>query len=66
MLSDGLVDISVYLQNATSQNSNNDVLLRHESNTFLTRQQGQLLVTVIGKLPPQTADAIATSIKLVN
>ena len=65
MLSDGLVDVSVYLQNTPNQN-NNDLVLRHESNTFLTRQQGQLLVTVIGKLPPQTADAIASSVKLVN
>ncbi len=66
MLSDGLIDISVYLQEASNTSADSDVLLRHESNTFLTRRQGPLLVTVVGKLPAQTANAIAASIKLVN
>lgn len=66
MLSDGLVDVSVYLQNATSNNTDSDLLLRHESTTFLTRRSGPVQVTVIGKLPPQTANAIASSVKLVN
>lgn len=66
MLSDGLIDVSVYLQDATNSSADNDVLLRHESNTFLTRRQGPLLVTVVGKLPAPTASAIAASLKLVN
>lgn len=65
MLSDGLVDVSVYLQNASS-NASEDLLLRHESTTFLTRKNGPVQVTVIGKVPAQTANAIASSIKLMN
>lgn len=66
MLSDGLVDVSVYLQRVSNLGAESDLLFRHESNTFLTRQLGGVQVTVIGKLPPQTAHAIASSISLVN
>ncbi len=65
MLSDGLIDVSVYLQQANGNSRENDILLRHESNTFLTRQQGSILVTVIGKIPAQTANAIAASVTAV-
>ena len=61
MLSDGLIDVSVYLQKDTKLSE--DVLLRHESNTYLSRNEGNLSVTVIGKLPAQTANAIASSIR---
>ena len=64
MLSDGLVDVSVYLQQGAK--SSDDVLLRHESNTYLSRNQGDVAVTVIGKLPAQTANAIASSIRPVT
>lgn len=66
MLSDGLVDVSVYLQRAALQNSEEGLVYHNESNTLLTRQLGPLQVTVIGKLPAQTANAIASSITLVN
>lgn len=66
MLSDGLVDVSVYLQPTSSQTSQKDMLWRVESNTFITRQQGPFSVTVIGKLPPQTANAIASSVTMVT
>ena len=62
MLSDGLVDVSVYLQE-NSAKQQDDVLLRHESNTYLSLSQGPLAVTVIGKIPAQTANAIASSIR---
>ncbi|MCC2614699.1 MucB/RseB C-terminal domain-containing protein [Aestuariibacter halophilus] len=66
MLSDGIVDISIYLQPASASRVTEDVLLRHESDTFLSRRQGDAHVTVIGKLPAQTANAIAASVKLVT
>lgn len=66
MFSDGLVDVSLYFQQASDQVSENEVVLRHESNTFLTRQQGQLVVTIVGKLPAQTANAMVNSIVLLG
>lgn len=66
MLSDGLVDVSVYLQPASLQNAEEGLVYHNESNTLLTRQLGPVQVTVIGKLPAQTANAIASSITLVN
>ena len=62
MLSDGLVDVSVYLQQALSEASQNEILGRVGSEIYLTRQQGNILVTVIGKLPAKTANAIASSL----
>jgi len=62
MLSDGLVDVSVYLQQALSNASQNEILGRVGSEIFLTRQQGNILVTVIGKLPAKTANLIASSL----
>ena len=66
MLSDGLVDVSIYIQDVSLQSPSQNVLLRHESDTLLTRRQGTVDVTVVGKLPPQTANSIVTSIKLAN
>lgn len=66
MFSDGLVDVSVYLQQASEQSGENEVLLRHESNTILTRRQGPLVVTIVGKLPAQTANAMVNSIVLLG
>ncbi|MFQ3235421.1 MAG: sigma-E factor negative regulatory protein RseB [Paraglaciecola sp.] len=65
MLSDGLVDVSVYMRESQNDGLSQDILLRHESDTLLTRNQGQLNVTVIGKLPPKTANDIANSIRRV-
>ncbi len=62
MLSDGLVDVSVYLQQAFSNAAQNEILGRIGSEIYLTRQQGNVLVTVIGKLPAKTANAIASSL----
>lgn len=66
MLSDGLVDVSVYLQGVDKQSVDNDILLRHESSIFLTRRKGNVMVTVIGKLPASTANAIAVSVSPVQ
>ena len=62
MLSDGLIDVSVYLQAASGAKRDGDILLRHESDTYLSRTEGNFAVTVIGKLPPKTANAIAQSV----
>lgn len=62
MLSDGLVDVSIYLQQASTNASQNDILGRIGSEIYLTRQQGNVLVTVIGKLPAKTANSIASSL----
>ncbi|AWL11398.1 Sigma-E factor regulatory protein [Saliniradius amylolyticus] len=63
MLSDGLIDVSVYLQKIQS-GSGDDGWLRHSGDTLLSIQQGPLEVTVVGKLPPKTAKAIAESVSL--
>ncbi|WP_100656356.1 MucB/RseB C-terminal domain-containing protein [Alteromonas flava] len=61
MLSDGLVDVSIYVMPANATPLQNHVY-RHESETVLTRTDGQLQVSVIGEIPPQTANKIAMSI----
>ncbi|RDV29336.1 sigma-E factor regulatory protein RseB [Alteromonas aestuariivivens] len=63
MFSDGLVDVSVYVQSA-AEALGSDLVLRHELNTFLTLTDGQAQVTVVGEIPLKTANAIATSLRL--
>lgn len=62
LYSDGLVDVSVYLE-PVQASFNKDFALRDGVNTFLSRVVNDTQVTVIGEIPPQTAHAIATSIK---
>lgn len=66
LLSDGLVDVSIYLQPLPSLNAPQDIIGRHESNTILTRQVGEVSVTVVGKVPAATADAILKSIQVLR
>ena len=66
MLSDGLVDISVYLREIDDAKPLDNLVGKVQSDTLLTVQHGELNVTVIGKLPATTANAIATSIQKVN
>ncbi len=61
MLSDGLVDVSVYISKAGNA-SDKGGWLKHQSNTLLSVSNGKIDVTVVGKIPPQTANAIASSI----
>ncbi|NMH58936.1 MucB/RseB C-terminal domain-containing protein [Alteromonas ponticola] len=63
MFSDGLVDVSVYVQMADDA-IGADMVLRHEVNTFLTLTDGQAQVTVVGEIPLNTANAIATSLSM--
>lgn len=65
LLSDGMVDVSVYLQ-AVAPGSSENGWLRFGANTLLSIQQGGVEVTVVGKVPPQTASSIANSITLVQ
>lgn len=66
LLSDGLVDVSIYLQPLPGASASQDLIGRHESNTILTRQIGDISVTVVGKVPAVTADAILKSIQVVQ
>lgn len=61
MLSDGLVDVSIYVMPQTENSPQNNVL-RFESSTLLTRTEGKVQVSVIGEIPPTTANKIATSL----
>lgn len=65
MFSDGLVDVSVYVQPAEDA-LGGDIALRNEVSTFLTLKAGKAQVTILGEIPLQTAKAIATSISSVN
>ncbi|WJG11260.1 MucB/RseB C-terminal domain-containing protein [Aliiglaciecola sp. LCG003] len=64
MLSDGLVDVSIYLQRAAV--AKNDILANFGADIYYSSIQGQVLVTVIGKIPANTANAIASSVSLVR
>jgi len=64
MLSDGLVDISIYLQKAGEQTLQKG-WLTHGSSTLLSTQNGDYEVTVVGKIPPKTANTIAQSVQVV-
>lgn len=61
MFSDGLVDVSVYVQPAADA-LGSDLVLRNDLSTFLTLTDGKAQVTVVGEIPLQTANAIATSL----
>ena len=63
LLSDGLVDVSVYLQ-PSGDVAQEDVLLRNQSETFLARVKDNVQVTVIGKIPAQTANTIMQYIRI--
>ncbi|MDC0601575.1 MucB/RseB C-terminal domain-containing protein [Aliiglaciecola sp.] len=66
MVSDGLVDVSVYIQPSIGSSSENDIVAKFGSDIYYSRTQGQMLITVIGKIPANTANAIATSISRTN
>jgi sigma-E factor negative regulatory protein RseB len=66
MLSDGLVDVSVYLQKRESNTSQDNLVGTVQSDTLLTIEHGELNITVIGKLPAATANTIAKSVQRNN
>jgi len=66
MLSDGLVDVSVYLQGRDNNKPQDNLVGTVQSDTLLTIEHGELNITIIGKLPATTANAIAKSIQRIN
>ncbi len=65
MLSDGLIDVSVYMQRVEGTVSS-QTALQHQSDTLFTMSQGPIEVTIVGKLPANTAHKIASGIALVT
>jgi sigma-E factor negative regulatory protein RseB len=65
LLSDGMVDVSVYLQKASFAQPD-DVLFTKDAVTFLSRVNDALQVSVIGKIPPATAQRILQMIESVD
>lgn len=63
MLSDGLVDISMYIQERINGKPMDNLVGTSQTDTFFTLQKGPLNITIIGKIPAKTANAIATSIQ---
>jgi sigma-E factor negative regulatory protein RseB len=63
MLSDGLIDVSIYLQERDNNTPHSNLVGTVQSDTLLTIEHGELNVTVIGRLPATTANAIAKSIE---
>jgi sigma-E factor negative regulatory protein RseB len=66
MLSDGLVDISLYLQESGETKASGNIVGTSQADTLFTVQSGPLNITIIGKIPAATANAIASSIQRVN
>ncbi|MCF2946547.1 MucB/RseB C-terminal domain-containing protein [Paraglaciecola aquimarina] len=63
MLSDGLVDISLYIQENVKSKTTGRLVGANQTDTLFTIQNGPLNITIIGKIPAATANAIATSIQ---
>lgn len=65
MLSDGLIDVSVYIQQA-SEAFSEDVEYRINTKSVLSRTNGRVQVTIVGEIPLTTAASLAESIVLVG
>jgi sigma-E factor negative regulatory protein RseB len=61
LLSDGLVDVSVYVMPSDQANLDNNIY-RHEAKTMLTLVRGNVQISIIGEIPARTANEIATSL----
>ena len=65
LFSDGLVNVSIYIQAATGV-FQDDVNLNNGANSVHSRTDGKVQVTVIGDIPLVTAQRMARSIEVVN
>jgi sigma-E factor negative regulatory protein RseB len=65
LFSDGLVNVSVYIQAATGV-FQEDVNLSNGANTIHSRTDGKIQVTVVGDIPLVTAQRMAKSIEVIN
>ncbi len=65
LLSDGLVDVSVYVLPANDA-INEDMSIATGSHAVVSKTDGRIQVTVVGEIPVATADKIANSIVIVE
>ena len=65
LFSDGLVNVSVYIQAGTG-GFQDDVNLNNGANTVHSRTDGKVQVTVVGDIPLVTAQLMAKSIEVKN
>jgi len=65
MLTDGLVDVSVYVMKA-SDVIQEDIALTTDATSVVSISDGRVQVTIVGEIPLETASKMANSIVLVN
>jgi sigma-E factor negative regulatory protein RseB len=65
MLSDGLVDVSVYVMQATDV-TQEDIAVTTDNTSIVSISDGRIQVTVVGEIPIETASKMANSIVLVS
>lgn len=65
MLSDGLVDVSVYVMSA-NEAIQEDISVSSDTTSVVSISDGRVQVTVVGEIPTSTANEIANSIVLIR
>lgn len=65
MISDGLVDVSIYVTQALKSNQD-ELALTSDSKSIVSISDGRYQVTVIGEIPLETATKLANSIVLID
>lgn len=65
MVSDGLVDVSIYVMKATDV-AQEDIALTTDATSIVSISDGRIQVTVVGEIPLETASKMANSIVLIN
>ncbi len=65
MISDGLVDVSIYVTQAIESNQD-DLALTSDAKSIVSISDGRYQVTVIGEIPLDTATKLANSIVLID
>lgn len=63
MVSDGLVDVSIYVMKASDANQE-DIALTTDVTSIVSISDGRIQVTVVGEIPLETASKMASSIVL--
>lgn len=61
MVSDGLVDVSIYVMKATEA-TQEDLAITTDSTSIVSMSDGRIQVTVVGEIPLETATKMANSI----
>jgi sigma-E factor negative regulatory protein RseB len=65
MVSDGLVDVSIYVMKATDV-AQEDIAFATDATSIVSISDGRIQVTVVGEIPLETASKMANSIVLIN